>query len=64
MFYDIQSTIDIAYNHKIANGSKHIDVTYQWVRDHVELGRISLHYIELGEYLADFCTTELSQLIL
>jgi hypothetical protein len=42
MFCDNKASIDIAYNHKIDDLSKHIDVAYYLVPDIVESGRISL----------------------
>jgi hypothetical protein len=38
MFCDNKTAIDIAYNHKIGNRSKHIDVAYHLVCENVESG--------------------------
>jgi hypothetical protein len=56
MFCDNKATIDIAYNHKIGDRSKHIDITYHLVHENVESGRISLLQVESAENLADICT--------
>jgi hypothetical protein len=56
MFCDNKATIDIAYNHKIGDRSKHIDVAYHLVRENVESGWISLLEVESAKNLADICT--------
>jgi hypothetical protein len=61
MFCDNKAPIDIAYNHKIVERSKHIDIAYHLVRENVESGRISLLQVESAENLADICTKELPQ---
>jgi hypothetical protein len=64
MFCDNKAAIDISYNDKIGDRSKHIDISYHLVRENVESGRISLLQVESGENLADICTKELSQVTL
>jgi hypothetical protein len=64
MFYDKQATIDIAYNHKIGDRSKHIDVAYHLVCENVESGQISLLQVEWRENLADIYTKGLLQVCL
>jgi hypothetical protein len=64
MFCDNKAAIDIAYNHKIGDRSKHFDITYHLVRENVESGRISLLQIESAENLADICTKGLPQVTL
>jgi hypothetical protein len=64
MFCDNKAAIDIAYNHKIGDRSKHIDVAYHLVRENVESGRISLLQVESAENLADICTKGLPQVTL
>jgi hypothetical protein len=55
MFCDNKAAIDIANNHKIGDGSKHIDIAYHLVRENVESGRISPLQVESarksGRYL-------------
>jgi hypothetical protein len=58
------ATIDIAYNHKIGNRSKHIDVTYHLGCENVESGRMSLLQVESAEHLADIYTKRLPQVTL
>jgi hypothetical protein len=42
MFYDNKAPIDIAYNHKIGDRSKDIDIAYHLVPENIESGRNSL----------------------
>jgi hypothetical protein len=56
MFCDNKAAIDMAYNHKIGDRSKHIDIAYHLVHQNVESGRISLLQVESAENLADICT--------
>jgi hypothetical protein len=62
MFCVNKAAIDIAYNHKIGDPSKHIDIAYHLVSENVESGRISLLQGESPENLADICTKGLPQL--
>jgi hypothetical protein len=64
MFCDNKATIDIAYNHKIGDRSKHIDIAYYVVRENAESGRISLRQVESAENLTDICTQGLPQVTL
>jgi hypothetical protein len=64
LFCDNNAAIAIAYNHKIADRSKHIDIAYHLVRENVESGRISLLQVESAENLADICTKGLPQVTL
>jgi hypothetical protein len=61
IFCNNKTTIDIVYNHKIGDQSKHIDVFYHLVRDNVESGWISLFQVELGENLNNVYTNRLPQ---
>jgi hypothetical protein len=64
MFCDNKAAIDIAYNHKIGDRSKHIDITYHFVHENGESGRISLLQVESAENLANICTKGRSQVTL
>jgi hypothetical protein len=64
MFCDNKAAIDIAYNHKIGDRSKHIDIAYHVVRENVESGRISHLQVESAENLADICTKGLPHVTL
>jgi hypothetical protein len=56
IFCDNKATIDIAYNQKIGDQSKHIEVTVHLVCENIESEQISLHQVESVENLADICT--------
>jgi hypothetical protein len=64
MFCDNKAAIDIAYNHKVGDRSKYIDIAYHFVRENVESVRISLLQVESAESLADSCTKGLPQVTL
>jgi hypothetical protein len=64
MFCYNNGAIDIAYNHKIGDQSKHIDVAYYLVCENVESGRISRLQVESREYLAIIFTIGLPQITL
>jgi hypothetical protein len=46
MFCNNKAAIDITYNHKIGDRSKHINVAYHLLHELVEFGRISLLQVE------------------
>jgi hypothetical protein len=64
IFCDNKAAIDIAYNGKIGDRSKYIDVAYHLVGENVECGRISLLQVEFAENLADICTKGLPHVTL
>jgi hypothetical protein len=64
MFCDNNSAIKIAYNHKIGDLFKHIDIAYHLVDENIESVRISLLQVESAENLADICTKVLPQVTL
>jgi hypothetical protein len=64
MFCDNKAAIDIAYNHKIGDRSKYIEIAYHLVGETVESGWISLLHVESGENLADICIKGLAQVSL
>jgi hypothetical protein len=61
MFCDDKATIDIAYNHKIGDRSKYVNVAYQLVRENVDPGKVCLLHVESAEYLANIWTKRLPQ---
>jgi hypothetical protein len=64
MFCDNKAAIDITYNHKIGDRSKHIDIAYHLEPENVESGRISLLQVESADNLADIYTKGLPQVTL
>jgi hypothetical protein len=61
---DNKATIDIAYNNKTGDRSKHIDIAYHLVCENVQSRQISLLSGESTENLADICTKRLPQVTL
>jgi hypothetical protein len=61
MFCDNKAAIDITYNHKIVDRSKHIDVAYYLVHKNIESRKICLFQVELGERLANIYANGLPQ---
>ena len=59
LFCDNTSAINIAKNHVQHSRTKHIDIRYHFLRDHVEKGDIVLHFVESEAQLADILTKPL-----
>ena len=56
---DNSGTIDLVHNPRIGDRSKHIQVSYHFVRELVETGTLTVLHIP-GEYnIADICTKAL-----
>jgi hypothetical protein len=64
MLYNNKATIDFAYNHKINNRSKYINIAYDLLHENVEPGPISLLKVESAENLVHIYTKQPSQVIL
>ena len=58
---DNQSTIAMTHNPQFHGRSKHIDIKYHFVRDHVNNGNIKLMYCPSGDMTADMLTKGLSR---
>jgi len=58
---DNQAAITIAKNEVINERSKHIDVRYHFIRDHVEKGNIILNYCPTDLMVADAFTKPLER---
>ena len=58
---DNQSTIAMTHNPQFHGRSKHIDIKYHFVRDHVNNGNIRLVYCPSGDMTADMLTKGLSR---
>ena len=58
---DNQSAIAITHNPQFHGRSKHIDIKYHFVRDHVNSGNIKLVYYPTGDMLAGMFTKSLSR---
>ncbi len=53
---DNKAAIDIAHNPKFHNRTKHIDVQYHFVRDHIEKGSFKVEKVKSTDNTADLLT--------
>ena len=58
---DNSSAIAIANNPVLHSRSKHIDIRYHFIRDHVSKGDVELHFIPTEYQLADLFTKPLDE---
>jgi kynurenine formamidase len=56
---DNQSCIAYSQNALVSEKTKHIDMKYHFVKDHVQLGTIKLRYLPTGDMVADMLTKPL-----
>jgi len=56
LFCDTKAAIDVAYNPKLNNRSKDIEIAYHFTREQIEQGNVSILYLPSEENLADICT--------
>ena len=59
IFCDNTSAIAISHNPVMHSRTKHIDVRYHFIRDHIERGDVELHFIPTDKQLADIFTKPL-----
>ena len=59
IFCDNTSAILITQNPVMHSRTKHIDVRYHFIRDHIEKGNVELHFIPTENQLADIFTKPL-----
>ena len=59
IYCDNKSAIHIATNEVISSKTKHIDIKYHFIRNHIQNGDIKLEYIPSAQNLADFFTKPL-----
>ena len=57
---DNQSTIALAKNQNTHGRTKHVDIKYHFIRDHVEAKRVKLQYCPTEDMVADMFTKGLS----
>jgi len=57
LFCDSNDARDVAYNPKLRDRSKHIDIAYQFTSEQIEQGNGSIMYVPSEHNLADICTT-------
>lgn len=58
---DSTSAISVAKNLVLRSKTKHIDVRYHFLRDHVKKGDIELKHIDTSQQLVDILTKPLDQ---
>jgi hypothetical protein len=63
LFCDSNAAIDVAYNPKLNDQSKHIDVAYHFTREQIDKGNVSVIYVPLEENLADICTKGMTRYV-
>ncbi|GJZ70800.1 hypothetical protein Tco_0634651, partial [Tanacetum coccineum] len=61
MYYDSKAAIAIACNPVQHSRTKHIDVRYHFIKEHVENGIVELFFVGIEYQLADLLTTTLSK---
>nr|GEW08591.1 retrovirus-related Pol polyprotein from transposon TNT 1-94 [Tanacetum cinerariifolium] len=61
IFCDNTSAIAISNNLVLHSGTKHIDIRYHFIRDHILKGDIELHFIPTEYQLADIFTKPLDE---
>ncbi|GKE34061.1 hypothetical protein Tco_1453383, partial [Tanacetum coccineum] len=61
LFYDNTSSIAISNNPVLHYRTKHIDIRYHFIRDHILKGDIELHFVPTDMQLADIFTKPLAE---
>jgi hypothetical protein len=59
IYCDNQSAIALAKNDTFHQRTKHIDIRYHLIREHVEAGRIKMEFVPTAEQQADILTKRL-----
>ena len=61
IYYDNTSAIAIANNPVLHSKTKHIEIKYHFIRDHVMNGDVELHFVPTEYQLADLFTKPLDE---
>jgi hypothetical protein len=56
---DNKSNIAYSQNALVSEKTKHIDMKYHFVKDHVQMGTMKLRYLTTGDIVADMLTKPL-----
>ena len=59
--YDNTSSINLSKNSIHHSRTKHIDIRYHFLRNHVQNGDISLEFVDINNQLADIFTKSLNE---
>ncbi|GJS89358.1 hypothetical protein Tco_0771994 [Tanacetum coccineum] len=59
MYYDSKSVIAISCNPVQHSKTKHIDIRYHFIKEHVENGTVELYFVGIEYQLADLFTKSL-----
>jgi len=63
LFCDSNAAIDVPYNPKLNDRSKHIDIAYHFTREQIDQGNVSVMYAPSEENLADICTKGMTRYV-
>ena len=64
LFQDNQGAINLAIDFFSTKRTKHIDVKYHFIRQHIEEGRVKVNYISTTKMIADCLTKPVGKIIL
>jgi hypothetical protein len=63
LFCDSNAAIDVAYNPKLKDQSKHIDVAYHFTQAQIDQQNVSVLSVPSEENLADICTNGMTRYV-
>jgi len=63
LFCDSNTAIDVAYNPKLNDRSKHIDVAYHFPQKQIDQGNVPVIYVTSEGNLADICTKGMTRYV-
>jgi len=61
IFCDSTSSISICHNPVQHSKTKHIDLRYHFIKDHIQDGNIEVHFVPTESQLADIFTKALNE---
>ena len=61
IYCDNQSCMQLTENPVFYDRSKHIEIRYHFIRDHVQKGAIKLQYLSIDEQVVDILTKSLGK---
>lgn len=63
LFGDNQGCIKLAENNQLTERSRHIDIKYHFIQEHIEEEKIKLEYVPTQNNVADILTKGLSKIL-